>query len=119
MPGNAALLQPAAGRNPLWGLIVPGLGFLIVVGAIIGVVIPFYQEMFAVRDNLDKTLQTKFTTVRDKIQSGGTPPIVGTPMAPVTMPEFQPPNFQNNIPPPRMPTPPQIPQPPRVGLRPR
>jgi hypothetical protein len=114
-------LQPPAaaiqGRNPLWGVVLPGLGALLIGGAIFWVVIPFVQDFFTARDNFESQLKTNFTTMTKPKAP------IQMPTEPVQIPQFQMQPIQPQIQTPVFkpvfipPPPPRIPQVPVIRVR--
>jgi hypothetical protein len=87
-------------RNPLWGLIVPGVGVLLLGGAIFGVVIPFLQDVSTAHDNFRATIRPPSFNITVPPQ-----PFL-PPQVPLPPPQIQIPHIQPTIsPPPRIPQP--------------
>jgi hypothetical protein len=99
-PQEAAIIR---GRNPMWGLILPGIVALVVVGGVIVAVIPLMSDLWTARENFREAVRPPSTWT-------------GLQPQPVVMPPVQwdPAKFQYTPPqihiPPIQPTMPRIPQ---------
>jgi hypothetical protein len=98
-PPEAIVIQ---GRNPIWSLVVPGLGALAITGAIFWIVIPIYQDWITARDNAREAMNPSNWNLSIPHQQVVMPPIQfqQLPQIQFQPPKIQPIPIQVNIPPP-------------------
>jgi hypothetical protein len=87
------------GRSPLWGLILPGVGVLLLGGAIFTWVIPLFQDISTAHDNFRSAVHPPSFPITVPNLPYAPPPV------PLPPPQINIPHFQPTIPPP-----PKIPQ---------